>query len=184
MSSSKPLMLKEVRIALSNLDVAKPFKQTPPRFSATFQIDKDSPQAQLLEQTIQDVAEAEWPGKGKKKVEEFRNSKQQFCVQDGDDSDFEPAHGTWRLTAHRNEKHGRPEARTRKNTPAKPGEIYDGCYVNASVDIWAQSGENPGLRCGLVGVQFVKDGDAFGGARRGDENLFAPLDVEDDEDDI
>ncbi len=44
------------------------------------------------------------------------------------------------------------------------GRIYAGCYVNFNVDIWAQDGQYTGIRCSLNGVQFVKDGDAFGGA--------------------
>jgi hypothetical protein len=130
---------------------------------------------------VQEAAEAQWPGKGAKKVAELKPVKQQFCIQDGDDSDFEPAHGTWRITAHRYEKHGPPELRNRKNQVInKEGVIYDGCKVNASVDIWTQVGENPGIRCALVGVQFVADGPAFSGARTGGEGLFGSLETDDE----
>lgn len=43
------------------------------------------------------------------------------------------------------------------------GRPYSGCYVNAKVQIWAQKDKYVGVRCTLVSVQFVKDGDAFGG---------------------
>ena len=43
------------------------------------------------------------------------------------------------------------------------GIPYGGCYVNADIDIWAQSGEYKGVRAGLAGVQFVRDGERFGG---------------------
>ncbi|CAN0502063.1 unnamed protein product, partial [Phaeothamnion confervicola] len=41
------------------------------------------------------------------------------------------------------------------------GKPYGGCYVNATVEIYAQKGENAGIRCGLLAVQFARDGDAF-----------------------
>lgn len=40
---------------------------------------------------------------------------------------------------------------------------YSGCYVNASVEFWAQDGDNSGIRCALRAVQFHRDGDAFAG---------------------
>lgn len=43
---------------------------------------------------------------------------------------------------------------------------YSGCYVNASVEFWAQDGDNSGIRCSLRAVQFLKDGDAFAGGSK------------------
>lgn len=179
--ATRTILLKNVRIGLSNLDSAKVYKNTQPRFSATFYIPKDGDEDETLWGAINEAAEEMWPGKGAKKVKEFEKSKMQFCVKDGDELDFEPAHGHWVLTGHRYEKHGPPAQRDRKNNIAKAGLIYDGCYVNAAVDIWTQGGENPGVRCGLTGVQFVKDGDAFGGARRADGSAFESLDVDDED---
>jgi hypothetical protein len=46
------------------------------------------------------------------------------------------------------------------------GIIYAGCYVDAIVDIYALDHKQFGKRicCGLKGVQFQADGDAFGGS--------------------
>ena len=42
--------------------------------------------------------------------------------------------------------------------------IYSGCYVNMQVELWAQENTNgKGLRATLLGIQKVRDGDAFGG---------------------
>jgi hypothetical protein len=43
---------------------------------------------------------------------------------------------------------------------------YSGCYVNASVEFWAQDGDNAGIRCSLRAVQFLRDGDAFAGGSK------------------
>jgi Protein of unknown function (DUF2815) len=50
---------------------------------------------------------------------------------------------------------------------AKDGRPYSGCYANLMVNIWAQSGGKFGKRINaqMMGVQFVGNGDAFGGGR-------------------
>lgn len=62
--------------------------------------------------------------------------------------------------------------------------IYSGCYVNALVEIWAQdNGFGTRINTSLKGIQFLRDGDAFGGGgiaredafgnEAGDDNPFA-----------
>ncbi|WCD56201.1 hypothetical protein [Caulobacter phage BL94] len=46
----------------------------------------------------------------------------------------------------------------------KDGRPYSGCYVIAQVEIWAQDNDSgKAMRAGIQGLQFWKDGDAFGG---------------------
>ena len=53
--------------------------------------------------------------------------------------------------------------------------IYSGCYVIARIQLYCNlKRERAGLFCGLQGVQFYKDGDAFGGGRAASEDDFAP----------
>lgn len=66
------------------------------------------------------------------------------------------------------------------------GKVYSGCYVNAKVELWVQD-NNYGQRvnCTLLGVQFVKDGDAFGaGSPPATPDDFPDLDASGDEDDL
>jgi hypothetical protein len=45
---------------------------------------------------------------------------------------------------------------------AADGKPYAGCYVNTTVEFWAQDNSyGKGIRCTLLGVQFLRDGDAF-----------------------
>ncbi len=45
---------------------------------------------------------------------------------------------------------------------ATDGKPYAGCYVNASIDIWAQDSQyGKRVNAGLRGVQFIRDGDKF-----------------------
>jgi hypothetical protein len=68
---------------------------------------------------------------------------------------------------------------------AEDGKIYSGAWVNGIVEIWAQSNSyGNAIRATLVTVQFVKDGDSFGGAApasaEGLDDLGADFDDEDD----
>jgi hypothetical protein len=57
------------------------------------------------------------------------------------------------------------------------GEIYGGCYVRASLSVYAydQSG-NKGVSFGLRNIQKVGDGEAFGGRTRAEDD-FTPVDA-------
>jgi hypothetical protein len=51
------------------------------------------------------------------------------------------------------------------------------------VDIWAQENKfGKGVRAQLLGVQFVKDGEAFRKTSKASEDDFADLGVDDDDD--
>jgi hypothetical protein len=42
-------------------------------------------------------------------------------------------------------------------------KLYGGCYVNAAVRPWAQDNQfGRAIRCELIAIQFLRDGDSFG----------------------
>ena len=58
---------------------------------------------------------------------------------------------------------------------AKDGVIYPGCYVNVSIDFWAQDNSyGKRINAQLRGVQFVKDGERLGGSVAAADD-FAPI---------
>ena len=58
----------------------------------------------------------------------------------------------------------------------KAGRIYGGCYVNAQVELWGQKAPAPeGLRCALMVVQRLRDGDSFGGGSVTDAGAFGEV---------
>ncbi len=80
----------------------------------------------------------------------------------------------------------RPSVVDRNQSPLteEDGKPYAGCYVNAEVEIWAQK-PKPGIgrrvNVSLLGVQFVRDGDAFGsGATPTAPSAFPSLSTEDE----
>lgn len=57
----------------------------------------------------------------------------------------------------------------------EPGAPYGGCYVWAQIEIWGQYGTYKGARATILGVQFYRDGDAFGGGKPADPSAFGNL---------
>lgn len=50
---------------------------------------------------------------------------------------------------------------------AEDGKPYSGCYVNATVDLWAQDNKwGKRINATLLGVQFLRDGDSFSGGAK------------------
>ena len=76
----------------------------------------------------------------------------------------------------------------KKQLPRNTPVIYPGCYVNMSVEFWAQDNQwGKRINASLRGVQFVKDGDSFGAGAPAAADEFgvvegAPVDTAGNED--
>lgn len=151
------------------------------RHSATFLIEPGSANHKAIEAAILAAAKDKWtkPGQAEKQIAAMRNNTNKFCYQDGSLKDYDGFEGKMYLASHRKETDGAPTVLDRDKSPLSPtvGRPYAGCYVNAVVDIYAQDGENSGIRCGLMGVQFFRDGDSFGGAGKAKDDDFDDLGV-------
>lgn len=146
-------------------------------FGCKFIIAKDHPQLAELKKLCIEVAKAEWPDKYAEIVKALQ-AQDKLPYHDGDlkADEWEGFGGNLYISA--NSK-GRPTAfdAERHATTEEDGVIYSGCYVHASLDIWAQ--DNPGnkggkrINAGLAGVMYAAPGDAFtGGGRSADESDF------------
>lgn len=72
----------------------------------------------------------------------------------------------------------RPIVLDKDKTPltAQDGKPYGGCYVNATVELWAQDNKyGKRVNAQLLGVQFFADGDSFGGGSVGSSDDFDDL---------
>lgn len=176
----------QARIAFPKLFEAEAFPGTQnKRYNAAFLIPKGGELEKAIEAAIKSEAQAKWGKVWEKTLASVRGSSNKCAWQDGDLSKYESNEGHMVLAANRQEKDGKPTVLDRDKTPLTEadGRIYAGCYVNFNVDIWAQDGQYTGIRCSLNGVQFVKDGDAFGGAARVSDDEFEDLGVDAEEDD-
>lgn len=145
------------------------------RFGATFWIPKtDTTQIARVNEAIQTEAKAAWGAKAAAKLTEILPDKKACCFIDGTRKD---ADDVWVLASYRPQEKGRPLVIDQQKNPlvATDGKPYAGCYVNATVEIYTTNKPNEGVRCGLLGVQFLKDGDAFGGGTPPNPDDFEAL---------
>ncbi len=100
-----------------------------------------------------------------------------FCYISGDLDNQDEHDGFMILSAKRKESQGRPTVidGQRNNLEPADGKPYSGCYVNAIVDVYAQTGDFEGIRCSLKGVQFERDGDAFAGGSAASADDFETI---------
>lgn len=185
----------QARLSFECLGVPESYQNNPankPRWAATFLIPADNPFKKEVEKALQQAAEEKWGKKWQKIYDEIVIDKKGCCFIDGNRKDYNGYAGNWALTAYRDAKDGRPlvidndgsplyNAQNELN-PGKAGRLFGGCYVRGEVEIWAQENKNGnGLRAGLLQVQRVKRGDAFGGASAPTAGALAAI-ADDDED--
>lgn len=166
--------LKNVRLSFPDIFEAKQFKgQGKARYSATFLIEPGTANDVAVTSAINAAAKEAWGEKAKANLAKYAGDKMKMCYHDGDKTDYDGYKGMKYLSCH---NQSRPTVLDRDKSPltADDGKPYAGCYVNAIVDVYIQGGEYPGVRASFSGVQFVADGDAFGGGR-----AAAPDDFED-----
>ena len=145
-------------------------------YSAVFHVEAGSENDKAIRNEIKRVSEAKWPGKTAVIIPSIEGRTQTFCYVDGRLKDLDG--GVWLLTAKRPAKEGRPKVidRDRRELLPEEGRPYAGAFVHAKLAFWAQDNSaGKGLRCTLVGVQFSKDGESFGGAPPASAEGFSEL---------
>lgn len=180
---AKKIQIKNVRGAFLNIFEA----QDDHGFNGKFIISPDHPQIKEIEKAINDVAKEKWGDKAAKIVAAFSwtgkkpdtaLAKDEYRNNDGDTYDgFEDM---WYISA---KGKSRPAIFDRDRTPlsASDGVIYAGCHLNIIVEIWAQDNKyGKAVRAELKGVQFLRDGDAFGGGAPVSADEFDKVEDADD----
>lgn len=169
------VVLKNVVLRFADIWEAKEFKAGDgrPRFSASFLVAKDSDNDKAIRAAIDATMQEAWKDKAPVKTKAFMSQKQQCCYHDGDMMEYDGCAGNMFIAAHRQAKSGNPKIvdRAKQDLAQKDGKPYAGCVVNAVIDIWAQTGENPGIRATLNAIQFVKDGEPFMGSKASADSL-------------
>lgn len=170
------IILKNVRLSFPSLFNKAVFDNKETKFEATFLLHKENDKEQIkkLEAAVEAFA-VETFGKGK-----VPNSLKRTCLTDGDTKDYD---GYGNHIAFKGGSTRRITVLDRDKTPLveSDGKPYAGCYVNASVGLWYSDHPKGGKQIlgNVMGVQFFKDGEAFGA---GDNNAADDFDEFDDDD--
>lgn len=174
--------LKNVRTAFMKVwekDTPKK-KDQKPAYRCVLILDKDDDADQIdeLREKFMEVAAEKFGGEAiaeKWFKKSFMIDEKASCVRDGDERD-EVTEDFENKVYINCKSYKQPTIQTSEGeTQIKKGEdvegdplegteIYSGCFVNASIDLWAWNGENgKGIGAGLLGLRFRDDGKAFGG---------------------
>lgn len=174
------IKLANVRLSFPDLFTAKGIASDPnskPSFGCALLIDPVG-QAKLvkeIEAAMATVAKEKWGAKADAMLKKMK-AGDKIALHDGATKSYDGYEGMLFLST---SSKTRPLVLNRDKSPIteEDGVIYSGCYVNASVELWAQDNAyGQRINAQLGGVQFAKDGDAFaGGGSAADESDFDEL---------
>lgn len=177
------ILLRDVRLAFPSL-----WKATAPAtggeaaFSASFILPKTHKQYAELVKVLKDTAKEKWGTKADA-VYKALEAADKLCLHNGDTkADYEGYEGNMFVSSRAKV---RPSVfdQQRQELSEADGKPYSGCFVNASLELWAQdNGFGKRINAQLRGVQFLRDGDAFaGGSRPADAEEFDEIGVAEDD---
>lgn len=166
------LKLANVRLSFPALFTPEAFQPgDPPKFKATFLVEKGSALHTKIDAAILATAREKWGAKAEKLVAGMRGNPNKFCFQDGDGKAYDGYEGMMALSA---KNSVRPLVLDANKSPLQEadGRPYAGCYVNAILDLFAYENTGAGISASLKGVQFLRDGDSFTGGGAASEDDF------------
>jgi len=173
------MMLNNVRIAFCQ-DLFSPGtfagdSSAKPTYSSTFLIPKDDKQVKAIEKAMVEAAKDRWSDKADKILDGLKK-QDRVCLRDGDMKDqYDGFEGCFYIKANNGIKPGVFDL-NRDDISEESGKLYAGCYVNASIEIYAQDNQwGRRINAKLRGVQKVADGDAFAGGAPASADEFEDI---------
>lgn len=179
------IKLNNVRLAFPVIWEAKAVQDgDKPSFSAAFLMPPEHPAVALIEKGIEVLAKEEWADKAPTILKQMK-ANGRICLQDGDlKSQYAGYEGHLFINA-RSATRPLVVDQQKRILAASDGIPYAGCYVNASIELWAQANKyGQRINASLGGIQFLRDGDAFGGGRSASIDDFDDVSEGSDADDI
>ena len=176
------IKLKNVRLAFPDIFKATAMNEgDKPAFSAAFLIDptKQPDLVASVNAAIDAVAKEKWGAKAEATLKTLRAANK-VAIHDGDTKEYQGYAGMLFINARSATK---PAVFDADLTPLteQSGKPYAGCYVDASIEIYAQDNSyGKRVNASLKGVQFRRDGDAFAGGAPASADDFEDLSVKDE----
>ena len=175
------LKLKNVRLAFPQLWEAKQVNgEGKPAFSASFLLSQDDKQVDEINEAIDKCAQEKWATKYKTILGAMRGADK-VCLHNGDNkADMDGYAGNFYLSARSYTKVLVCD-RDGSQLDETAGRLYGGCYVDASVEFWAQDNQfGKRINASLRWVQFRRDGDAFAGGAPASTDEISMIEDDDD----
>ena len=131
------------------------------KYNALMLMTPGSKSHKTIEEAIKKVAQEKWADKAPGVLKALK-ADNRICLSDGErKADKDGFEGMVFIST---SNAARPTVVDRDKTPLTQadGRPYNGCYVNAIVDIWPQDNQyGKRINAKLLGVQFYKDGEPF-----------------------
>ena len=162
------IKLSNVRLSFPSLFQRSTFDGQEGKFEATFLIEKGSSNAKKIQAAVDALI----------KENKAKLPADKICLKDGDTVSYDGYEGMLALKGTSNK---RVTVINRDKSPIVEDDniIYAGAYVNCVVDLWFMDNKfGKRVLCNLLGVQFAKDGEAFGAGGISDDDFDT---IEDDE---
>jgi hypothetical protein len=175
------ITLKNVRLSFPKLFKAENVNgEGKPAFSASFLISADDPQADTINEAIDKCAAEKWGAKAKTVLGALRGADK-VALHNGDQkAELEGYAGNFFVSA-RSYTKVLVVDRDRTQLDESAGRPYGGCFVDASIELWAQDNQfGKRVNATLRWVQFRRDGDAFAGGAPASADEIEDISVEDD----
>lgn len=148
-----------------------------PKYNGLFIMSRSAPEIAEISAEIKRVAQEKWPNKHEEILKSLKASGK-LCLRNGDTKlQYEGFEGNVYISA----SNKIPIKVFNRNgemlTEGCTGSPYAGCFVNVSVELWAQDSSQFGKRinASLRAVQFAKDGESFGGGSVATDDEFGDL---------
>ncbi len=167
------IQLKNVRLSFPQIWTPKAYMEgQKAKYSANFLLDKDSQADQIKEfkAAIKAAALESFNGDIPKGLK--------TCLGDGVEKAYDGYENAMFISCSTMQ---RPVVldRDRSQLTEEDEKIYAGCYVNAALSLWVQNNQfGKRVNCNLNAIQFVKDGDSFGGGGVKVNELFDDISSE------
>ena len=183
---SEPIFLQNVRVSFPHLKTPHAAKPTAtPKYQVDLILAQDHPGWAQIMQRVQEVATQKYGEHAQQMLNMINQDRMKRCYGAGTEKinkkTMQPYTGYENAMYVAVKNSNRPQIFKADGSVADPandmeymaeaGKIYGGCYVNAAIDLYTSKG-NDGVFGGLLGIQFVKDGESFGDAAPDVTSMF------------
>jgi hypothetical protein len=173
------IIIPEARLAFPDIWEARSIEGGQAQFGANLILAPNSPAIPLIRAEEARLAKLAWPDKADVMLEMIR-AKNGNALHNGLlKAKYDGFDGNFYVSANLKTRPTIVDRDGSQLTPAD-GRPYSGCYVLAHISLWTMDNQyGQKINVNLLGLQFLRDGDAFsGGAAPSSTDDFKPLDAD------
>ena len=179
------MTIKKVRLAFPAIFAPQAVGDGDPAYGAKLIIPPNHPQIAAIRAAVEEAAKEKWNDKAASVLKLLQADKKVAWVEgtylDKNGEPYDGFDGMYHLSTRSAKLKPTAYAANNDKLESDDGTIYAGCFVDASVEIYAQDNKwGRRVNCGLRGVRFVAHGESFGGGSAASADEFgAPIEIDD-----